>query len=334
MKDDVFSLNNLRQTVNEEFDTRYNCFLKHNKSEQKQKSIHSSLCFIQDSSSKAKEALRRAFISKQTCISEKESERMIDVVNNLTFQENGRCYGTTLFTIDNIIPLKKYPCITGGGWNPWPAKTDIYCYHCCHPFDTIPIPLPRNYDSYRNLYCMYGNFCSFECAKRYARDERDNGQCLMLLNQFTRDCGIKATIPMAPPRHILKCFGGSLSIDEFRNKFKKKREYRTSNIPFSMELFQLCVNEQIPEKTIRRIQHKQLKKHLVDKGLLKINDKQKKTSNKNTPPQLKEGSIRYIREAEKKQYRSRAYNLKRPYPKVYGKNVPLDLFFGHSSKKQ
>lgn len=83
------------------------------------------------------------------------------------------------------------------------------------------MPIPHIYDSKRNFFFCYGNFCSFPCAKRHVIESSGNTQACTLLALLRSKIigglgmahmGIKA----APPRTSLKVFGGQLTIDEFR----------------------------------------------------------------------------------------------------------------------
>jgi hypothetical protein len=104
----------------------------------------------------------------------------------------------------------------------WPDTTNLACLHCCEGFDNMPIPLPRHYDERKNLYYVYGVFCSVNCAKAYVI-EHETGittKRMMYLNHMLRFV-FKVTTPAkpAPPRLRLARFGGDLTIDQFRNNF-------------------------------------------------------------------------------------------------------------------
>lgn len=99
----------------------------------------------------------------------------------------------------------------------------VWCWHCCHPFAGTPIPLPLAYDDRRHVFRTKGTFCSFACAKAYNTDDggyRSSiaGFLLTLLKKKTT--GTLQGIVPAPPRRCLAVFGGSLSIEEFRQKSK------------------------------------------------------------------------------------------------------------------
>lgn len=102
----------------------------------------------------------------------------------------------------------------------WTQPTDVWCWHCCHPFSSTPVYIPKSYDTRNTTFAVYGNFCSFACAKGYLieRNPHDTGRMMNLLKDiairvYKQDAD--AIVP-APSRMTLKVFGGTLSIDEFR----------------------------------------------------------------------------------------------------------------------
>ena len=110
----------------------------------------------------------------------------------------------------------------------------VLCYHCCHPFEGIAIPLPVEYNERTQAWKTTGSCCSWGCAKAWNWDAGSGyrsgirGQLLTLLRkrmtkpqpgkltlrQVTAHLGI---VP-APPRSCLAAFGGTMSIEEFRAK--------------------------------------------------------------------------------------------------------------------
>lgn len=97
---------------------------------------------------------------------------------------------------------------------------DLWCWHCCHPFEGVGIPLPTAHDSRRNTWKTMGTFCSFACIKAYNCDDANhNGVRNMLMTLFKKRITGKltTTIP-APPRCCLRVFGGTMSIEDFRAK--------------------------------------------------------------------------------------------------------------------
>lgn len=105
---------------------------------------------------------------------------------------------------------------------PWPRRTDIACFHCCHQFDTIPLPgINRVEDSER----AFGVFCSPQCFRAYAIDHRPlswNVAVMYYSGFLLKHFGIAdETQQVADPRERLQMFGGPLSIEEFRANFTK-----------------------------------------------------------------------------------------------------------------
>lgn len=119
-------------------------------------------------------------------------------------------------------------------------KTDICCWYDTEKFDTIPFPLVDKYTD--NKYYVFGCFCSPSCALAYnlaLNDYRMNAR-----NSLTRQLcyaifGENVTIDIAYQRELLKKFGGTLSIDDFRSKsLLCKKEYKMQ-IPPLMPLVSL-----------------------------------------------------------------------------------------------
>jgi hypothetical protein len=113
---------------------------------------------------------------------------------------------------------------TGGG-DGWPLTTSIWCWNCCHPFDSVPVPIPHMYDDRRNVLMSCGCFCSWSCAERHVLEGKDGEYSCTMLTLLrlkvlgglgTQRMGIRA----APPRTALAVFGGKLSIEQFRKGFK------------------------------------------------------------------------------------------------------------------
>ena len=99
-----------------------------------------------------------------------------------------------------------------------PDKTDVHCWWCCHQFEGRPLGLPYRYVN--NKFYTTGIFCSLNCCCSYNfNDTNDNiWEKYNLLNLMYRKMynikGVK--VKMSPPRQVLKKFGGTLTIEEFR----------------------------------------------------------------------------------------------------------------------
>jgi hypothetical protein len=139
----------------------------------------------------------------------------------------------------------------------WPAHSHYACWHCCHKFNTSPVGIPHLLIN-TDFHC-YGNFCSYNCAKKYLRPrseddvamlqtpndvfiEDDMGEKMQLLELL---CHIESGSPLeepiktAPSRLTLSLFGGTKSIEEFRENFKSHKSYhvfRSPLVPISYQM--------------------------------------------------------------------------------------------------
>jgi hypothetical protein len=106
------------------------------------------------------------------------------------------------------------------GGQPWPTTSDVACWWCCHTFDGVPIPLPFRYEHHLDVFFVKGVFCSWPCAKTYNwsqnhMDSPSRSQYLFLLKK--RTLGDLTPIKGAPHWSKLKMFGGTMTIEDFRN---------------------------------------------------------------------------------------------------------------------
>jgi len=96
-----------------------------------------------------------------------------------------------------------------------PDTSNIHCLWDTEEFKTKPVGIPMK--KIEDIYYMYGNFCSKECAAAYLFDmqcENDEiWERYSMLNYLYTD---NDTIKLALPRLALQKFGGIKSIEEFR----------------------------------------------------------------------------------------------------------------------
>ncbi len=116
-----------------------------------------------------------------------------------------------------------YEFINANNDKVWPEKTNIYCWWCCHQFTCTPCALPEYYKN--NKFYVSGCYCSFNCAASYNFSKNDDNmwERYTLLNLMYKKMFNKkfTKISLAPPREVLKIFGGYLSIEEFRESCLK-----------------------------------------------------------------------------------------------------------------
>lgn len=114
------------------------------------------------------------------------------------------------------------------GARPWPAATDQWCWHCCHPFSTQPLPMPMRHDSRRDVFHVGGTFCSWACMKTHNWESSSHLKTVIVNNisLFHWRCtGTLGRIRPAPPKQALAVFGGTMSIEEFRAASDAPVEY-------------------------------------------------------------------------------------------------------------
>ena len=116
-----------------------------------------------------------------------------------------------------------------------PERVDAACFWCCHSFEWRPVVLPvRDQGEYIQVQ---GNFCCPECAMAYLFDSRQDSfarwEQLSLLNRIygPQLDGNGTMIRPAPPRTILKMFGGPMTIEDYRGLIRKGKMRVDIHIP-------------------------------------------------------------------------------------------------------
>ena len=96
----------------------------------------------------------------------------------------------------------------------------MWCWWCCHDFDTTALSMPFKHDEKRNKFYTTGNFCSWSCMKSYAIEKYGIskgglicGNIVMMRKKMYNQIG---HVKPAPNRFRLKEFGGDLDIEQFR----------------------------------------------------------------------------------------------------------------------
>lgn len=141
-----------------------------------------------------------------------------------------------------------------GDGGDWPTSTDMWCWHCCHPFDTQPLPMPIRHDDARDVFHVMGTFCSWACMKAHNLESASYTKSIIAnyITLFYKRCTKRLQgIRSAPPRQALKVFGGTMSIEEFRAASDKPVEFAL--LPPRM----IVHHHVIQETSTVRPQHKQ-----------------------------------------------------------------------------
>tara|TARA_B110001469_G_C9621117_1_gene309571 strand:- start:463 stop:1122 length:660 start_codon:yes stop_codon:yes gene_type:complete len=129
--------------------------------------------------------------------------------------------------INIIVNLKKYD---ENVYNILPGYTNEYdeinqgskscCWNCCHNFSTLDCSIPIKYSN--DIFYIYGHFCSYSCGGRFIIDNfnnQDKWRVFNLLNFMYNKINntYNKNINPALSKFILKKFGGTLDIEEYRN---------------------------------------------------------------------------------------------------------------------
>jgi hypothetical protein len=104
-----------------------------------------------------------------------------------------------------------------------PDSTDLACFWDCHSFRGQPCVIPVKIEE--DIWRVYGNFCSPECAAAYLFNEQLDSSVqwerYALLNRLYADG--EQSVRIAPPRTVLRMFGGNLDVSEYRGIVGDKR---------------------------------------------------------------------------------------------------------------
>lgn len=135
-------------------------------------------------------------------------------------------------------------------------KSDIACFWCTYSFNSSPVYIPKNIK--KNIYNMYGNFCSLECACGFLFNENIDSSIKFerytILNNIYNNnnnnnnngCSVINNIKPAPcPYYTLDKFYGNLTIDEYRDLYKLDKFMLILDKPISKvlpEVFQENIN--------------------------------------------------------------------------------------------
>jgi hypothetical protein len=124
----------------------------------------------------------------------------------------------------------------------WMQPTKLRCWHCTHEFDTRPYGIPIEISA-TNVYTMRGNFCSLACAKGFVTQEGGYNSHIhiALIEQMAQEVyDQKEPVLAAPNRYCLQCFGGTLSIDDFRKA--APQQVQVHEAPFVSQRMVIEVN--------------------------------------------------------------------------------------------
>jgi hypothetical protein len=159
------------------------------------------------------------------------------------------------------------------------------CFWCCHKFAWSAVLLPISYDGYKDIYTCEGHFCSPECALAYVYADNKISDATRwnrhsLLRTLYADLYKNRCLSPAPPRTLLRMFGGPLDIEQFR-----EYTYGENNIVLSemhpIRLLFPSMNVQAPIRDIKK--YVSLSTEAVEKASEQLRLKRSKPVNVNVP---------------------------------------------------
>lgn len=112
----------------------------------------------------------------------------------------------------------------------------VHCFWCCHDFARPSFSLPISFDTNKNVFICSGVFCSPECSLAYLYADvnvSDNSrwQRHALLKDLYKKLYEDKDISIAPPRSLLRIFGGPLDIKQFREYVSSTCDIILSELP-------------------------------------------------------------------------------------------------------
>jgi hypothetical protein len=158
------------------------------------------------------------------------------------------------------------------------------CFWCCHTFSGHHFVSPISYDAYKNVYTCEGNYCSPECAlaNLYSEQTMSDGTRWnrhALLNYMYSSLYEEYITP-APPRTLLRMFGGPLDIEQYRNYVLTTGDVIHSSLP-PIRMFFPSMNIQGPLRDIKK--YVSLSNDVVEKASESLRLKRSKPVHVNIP---------------------------------------------------
>lgn len=149
-------------------------------------------------------------------------------------------------TMKEILSRTKSPTYT----------SSTACFWCCHPFSWPATVLPVSYDAYDNMYTCEGRFCSPECALAHLYADAHMSDVVRwtrhaLLADMYRKLYTDRSLSPAPPRTVLRMFGGPLDVEQFREYLASGEDIVSVQLP-PIRLHMPTMNVQGPVRDVKR----------------------------------------------------------------------------------
>ena len=142
------------------------------------------------------------------------------------------------------------------------------CFWCCHQFNGHQFKTPVSYNTYKDQYTCEGNFCSPECclANLYTDSSVSDSQRWYRHSLLIKLYGFlypEYLISPAPPRFLLRMFGGLLDIKQYREYLSGPNDLIASELPPIRTVFP-SMNIQGPLRDIKK--YVSLANEVIDKA--------------------------------------------------------------------
>jgi len=212
-------------------------------------------------------------LNQETIVPAEENMNYSEILNSVEISKVSNTFNTELLksVLDKVVADRYGP--------------QTSCFWCCHKFVWTPVYLPISYDAYKNSYTCEGHFCSPECGLAYLySDNRISDSTKWnrhsLLRNLYSDLYKERYLSPAPPRSLLRMFGGPLDIEQYR-----EYTYNDNNIILSelhpIRLVFPSMNIQAPLRDIKK--YVSLSNDVVEKASEQLRLKRTKPVNLNIP---------------------------------------------------
>lgn len=126
----------------------------------------------------------------------------------------------TSYVKHRVFGPRTFSCNTHYGDITWPQYTDMRCYNDEHPINGPPIPVAVKYLKKKKKWIVDRVVCSPSCLFSELLKVQDsyNFSTLLEINMMMlRQCyGVTGNVWRAPDKACLDCYGGHMTIDEYR----------------------------------------------------------------------------------------------------------------------
>jgi hypothetical protein len=213
----------------------------------------------------------KVLTTEDSVVPAEESTSYSDILNTVETSNQQERFNTDLLksVLDKVL-IDKYSPQTA-------------CFWCCHTFTWTSAILPVSYDAYKNMYTCEGNFCSPECALSYNYADNKISDSTrwnkhVLLGYLYSDLYKDRQLSPAPPRTLLRLFGGCLDIEQYRDYFAGSNDIVLSALP-PIRLQFPSMNVQGPLRDIKK--YVSLSNDTIEKASEQLRLKRSKTTNVN-----------------------------------------------------